>query len=95
MPHFAMRRFTMGEGGGMPLHTNRVEHEQYVLAGRARVPDVQVVAAHGLTLEEVGYPGDAELAERALSARRLRSLPHQDRYDEPQGGLAQRGDARG
>ena len=34
---FAMRRFVMGEGGGMPLHTNRVEHEQYVLAGRARV----------------------------------------------------------
>jgi quercetin dioxygenase-like cupin family protein len=37
MPHFAMRRFVMGAGGGMPLHTNRVEHEQYVLAGRARV----------------------------------------------------------
>jgi len=36
-PHFAMRRFVMGEGGGMPRHTNRVEHEQYVLAGRARV----------------------------------------------------------
>jgi quercetin dioxygenase-like cupin family protein len=27
----------MGEGGGMPLHTNEVEHEQYVLRGRARV----------------------------------------------------------
>ena len=37
MPHFAMRRFTMGEGGGMPRHTNQVEHEQYVLRGRARV----------------------------------------------------------
>ncbi|MFQ5738688.1 MAG: cupin domain-containing protein [Acidobacteriota bacterium] len=36
-PHFSMRRFIMGEGGGMPRHTNRVEHEQYVLAGRARV----------------------------------------------------------
>ncbi len=36
-PHFAMRRFTMGEGGGMPRHTNAVEHEQYVLKGRARV----------------------------------------------------------
>ena len=36
-PHFAMRRFIMGEGGGMPLHTNTVEHEQYVLRGRARV----------------------------------------------------------
>jgi quercetin dioxygenase-like cupin family protein len=36
-PHFAMRRFTMGEGGGMPRHTNTVEHEQYVLRGRGRV----------------------------------------------------------
>jgi len=36
-PHFAMRRFSMGEGGGMPLHTNTVEHEQYVLRGRAHV----------------------------------------------------------
>ena len=36
-PHFAMRRFVMGEGGGMPRHTNAVEHEQYVLRGRAQV----------------------------------------------------------
>lgn len=36
-PNFAMRRFVMGEGGGMPFHTNRVEHEQYVLRGRARI----------------------------------------------------------
>ena len=36
-PHFAMRRFRMQHGGGMPLHTNAVEHEQYVLRGRARV----------------------------------------------------------
>ena len=36
-PNFAMRRFIMGEGGGMPRHTNRVEHEQFVLKGRARV----------------------------------------------------------
>lgn len=36
-PNFAMRRFIMGEGGGMPVHTNTVEHEQYVLAGCAEV----------------------------------------------------------
>lgn len=35
--NFAMRRFSMAEGGGMPLHTNEVEHEQYVLSGRARI----------------------------------------------------------
>jgi quercetin dioxygenase-like cupin family protein len=36
-PHFAMRRFIMEPGGGMPRHTNTVEHEQYVLAGRATI----------------------------------------------------------
>jgi quercetin dioxygenase-like cupin family protein len=36
-PHFALRRFIMQPGGGMPKHTNTVEHEQYVLRGRARV----------------------------------------------------------
>jgi len=36
-PNFAIRRFVMGQDGGMPYHTNAVEHEQYVLKGRARV----------------------------------------------------------
>ena len=36
-PHFAMRRFVMQPGGGMPNHTNLVEHEQYVLNGRAKI----------------------------------------------------------
>lgn len=36
-PHFAMRRFIMEPGGGLPAHTNTVEHEQYVLRGRAKV----------------------------------------------------------
>ncbi len=36
-PHFAMRRFTIKAGGGMPRHTNAVEHEQYVLQGQARI----------------------------------------------------------
>jgi quercetin dioxygenase-like cupin family protein len=48
-PNFALRRFIMGEGGGMPRHTNLVEHEQYVLAGRARIVVVHEVAA-GTTL---------------------------------------------
>ena len=37
MPNFTLRRVTIGEGGGMPLHTNTVEHVQYVLSGRAEV----------------------------------------------------------
>lgn len=36
-PNFAMRRFVMEPGGGMPKHTNTVEHEQYILRGHARV----------------------------------------------------------
>lgn len=32
-PNFALRKFVMGPHGGMPRHTNLVEHEQYVLSG--------------------------------------------------------------
>ncbi len=34
---FHTRRFVMEPGGGMPEHTNSVEHQQYVLRGSARV----------------------------------------------------------
>jgi tRNA pseudouridine38-40 synthase len=44
-----------------------------VLATGVREPGVQVVAPHGLTLEEIRYPADsAELAARALETRRHR-----------------------
>ena len=36
-PNFALRKFSMQPGGGMPLHTNTVEHEQYVLRGHAKI----------------------------------------------------------
>lgn len=36
-PNFSMRCFTIEPGGSMPNHTNAVEHEQYVLSGRAEV----------------------------------------------------------
>lgn len=36
-PNFALRRFIMQPGGGMPRHTNTVEHEQYVLRGQASI----------------------------------------------------------
>jgi tRNA pseudouridine38-40 synthase len=38
----------------------------------ARNPSVRVMPAHGLTLEEVGYPPDAQLAARAREARSRR-----------------------
>jgi tRNA pseudouridine38-40 synthase len=43
-----------------------------VLAGRRRDAGVRVVHAHGLTLEEVGYPDDDELADQADRARARR-----------------------
>jgi len=36
-PNFALRKFSMQKGGGMPRHTNAVEHEQYVLRGAATI----------------------------------------------------------
>jgi quercetin dioxygenase-like cupin family protein len=36
-PNFALRRFCMQKGGGMPRHINSVEHEQYVLRGQAKI----------------------------------------------------------
>lgn len=46
-----------------------------VLAGQVRHSAVNVVRPHGLTLEEVGYPADDQLAARNLAARNRRSLP--------------------
>ena len=45
-----------------------------VLAAAERDPAVKVAPAHGLTLEEVGYPPDADLAAQAEEARSLRTL---------------------
>lgn len=36
-PHFSMRAFRIETGGSFPLHTNLVEHEEYVLSGRANL----------------------------------------------------------
>jgi tRNA pseudouridine38-40 synthase len=45
-----------------------------VLAARVRDPAVTVLHAHGLTLEEVGYPGPEQLADRARQSRAVRVL---------------------
>jgi tRNA pseudouridine38-40 synthase len=44
-----------------------------VLAARVRDPRVTVLPPHGLTLEEVGYPADEDLASRAERARTVRA----------------------
>ncbi|MFJ3900490.1 tRNA pseudouridine(38-40) synthase TruA [Streptomyces sp. NPDC090025] len=46
-----------------------------VLAAGVRDSAVHVVRPHGLTLEEVGYPADDQLAARSKEARNKRSLP--------------------
>ena len=46
-----------------------------VLAAGIRDPAVTVVPPHGLTLEEVGYPDDADLAARAEESRARREVP--------------------
>ncbi|WP_329135512.1 tRNA pseudouridine(38-40) synthase TruA [Streptomyces sp. NBC_01476] len=46
-----------------------------VLAGRVRDSAVRVLRPHGLTLEEVGYPPDDQLAARSREARNMRTLP--------------------
>ncbi len=58
-PHFALRRFVMQPGGGMPRHTNAVEHEQYVLGGRARVSigeEIHEVKAGDVVFIPAGTP---------------------------------------
>ncbi|GAA1432485.1 tRNA pseudouridine(38-40) synthase TruA [Microlunatus lacustris] len=45
---------------------------QRVTTAAVRSPDVQVMPAHGLTLEEVGYPPDDQLVARGLEARSVR-----------------------
>ncbi len=65
-PHFAMRRFRMEAGGGMPLHTNEVEHEQYVLRGRARVTTgaaVHEVTAGTVLFIPAGVPHSYQVIE--------------------------------
>ena len=64
-------------GALLPVGEGRrdVEWPAQVLTGGVRDPAVAVVAAHGLTLEHVEYPPDAELAVRAREARAVRTLP--------------------
>ena len=49
----------MEPGGGMPPHTNTVEHEQYVLRGRARIgigEEVHEVRAGDVVFIPAGTP---------------------------------------
>jgi len=58
----------VGEGRQAP------EWAAEVLAGRERAPGFSVAPAHGLVLEEVGYPTEDQLAVQAEQARARREL---------------------
>ena len=63
-------------GAVVPVGEGRraVEWPAQVLVARRRDPSVAVMPAHGLSLEEVVYPPDDELATRAEQARAVRVL---------------------
>lgn len=64
--NFALRRFVMQPGGGMPLHTNLVEHQQYVLRGKARITigsQVHEVAADHTLFIPAGVPHSYDVVE--------------------------------
>jgi tRNA pseudouridine38-40 synthase len=63
-------------GAAVPVGEGRepVAFPAEVLARGVRDPRVKVMPAHGLVLEEVTYPADADLAVRAEQARAYRTL---------------------
>jgi tRNA pseudouridine38-40 synthase len=63
-------------GAVLPVGEGRrpVEWPAEVLAAAVRHPGVAVVPPHGLVLEEVTYPADDRLGERAEQARQVRQL---------------------
>ncbi len=63
---FVLRRFVMQQGGGMPFHTNLVEHQQYVLRGRARIRignEMHEVAADHTLFIPAGVPHSYEVMQ--------------------------------
>jgi tRNA pseudouridine38-40 synthase len=64
-------------GSLLPVGDGRlpVDWPSSMLGAHARADDVSVAPAHGLTLLEVTYPGDADLALRAELTRARRTSP--------------------
>jgi tRNA pseudouridine38-40 synthase len=63
-------------GAVLPVGQGRrpVDWPRQVLAAGVRDPGVSVMPAHGLSLAEVVYPPDVELAARAQQARAVRQI---------------------
>ncbi|HEY0120066.1 MAG TPA: tRNA pseudouridine synthase A [Cellulomonas sp.] len=69
----SMVRSLVGASLAVGEHRRGVEWPAQLLAAGVRDAAAAVVAPHGLTLEEVGYPPDGELAARAERTRARRS----------------------
>ena len=90
-PNFAMRRFIMEPGGGMPMHTNTVEHEQYVLRGSARVQigdDVHYVQEGDVVYIPAGVPHTYQAAEGRGAVRVHLCRSQRSGHDRARGLLA-------
>ena len=70
----SMVRSLVGALGAVGEGRRPVRWPAGLLSRRERSEEVTVAPARGLTLLEVGYPADAELAERARLARAIRTL---------------------
>lgn len=71
----SMVRALMGAVLGVGEGRLSADEPARIRAGGIRDPRVPVLPAHGLTLEQVGYPPAERLAERAQQARARRTLP--------------------
>lgn len=73
----SMVRSLMGAMTAIGTGARDAEWLRRTVASPVRANDVTVMPAHGLCLEEVGYPADEELANRAKQARNFRTLLEQ------------------
>lgn len=72
-PNFLMRRFIIEPGGEIPLHTNKIEHEQLVLAGKGliRIGDKEFDVKKG---NVVFIPADIEHSYKTLGSENFEFL---------------------
>lgn len=70
----SMVRSLMGAMTAIGAGSRDTEWLRRTVASPVRANDVAVMPAHGLCLEEVGYPADEQLAARARQARSFRTL---------------------
>ena len=75
----SMVRALVGAGVAVGEGRRDVGWPAALLAAGRRDPAAHVVAAHGLTLEQVAYPADDELASRAQRTRARRAADDVDR----------------